>query len=356
MKRNWQNRGWEWCRSRGQFVFTPTTSRDAGCGAKVPRKAGRIVLARREGEKGGGVREGGGREKRFKSKIKGSLIFVCAFSKIRMKRHVFCFFLWFSVFSWAVFLFFIVLFQHLMIQVKDLEMCAFILAGAFSNSKQNGCIHPQIGSVRCGAAHWRAARGDAAALKARPLRRPAHCDVDKTQTRGGSRRVLRSPTVCSRGIRASPRSAVAVLASPEKELRNFLLNLGPKSPCPIFAFLLVSLDFQWCMPVEVSFGKNTTAERALVGNALGLHACQTFFDERTQPLINGSWTCQSAESRSKQNCNNSVASFLYLVSVVNGLSNVFSLAFFFLLIRLRAERAIRSQLNKTDKHECMQSR
>ena len=66
-------------------------------------------------------------KKRFKSKVEGSFIFVFTFSKIKMEQNGLFLFL-----LTGCLLFLIVLIQHLMIWAEDLEMCAFIFAGAFS--------------------------------------------------------------------------------------------------------------------------------------------------------------------------------------------------------------------------------
>ena len=78
-------------------------------------------------------------------------------------------------------LFFIVLLQHLVIWVENLEMCAFIFAGAFSKLKTKNEMGAFIlGSAPCDA-ELRMVR--LAALKARPLRVQQNYDVDTTQLR-----------------------------------------------------------------------------------------------------------------------------------------------------------------------------
>ena len=56
------------------------------------------------------------------------------------------------------------------------NLCSHLRERTLQNSKRNGCIHPQIGSVRCGAAQCRRSQGA-------PASRLANDDVDKTHRR-----------------------------------------------------------------------------------------------------------------------------------------------------------------------------
>ena len=77
----------------------------------------------------------------------------------------------------------------------------------------------------CGGRHGR--RSQSA-----PASRPAHYDGDKTHARGGRRRTLRSPDLCSRCTRASPRSLAAMLASSRTLSTKSAQNQCPKPTKP----------------------------------------------------------------------------------------------------------------------------
>ena len=74
-------------------------------------------------------------EKRFKTKVKGSLIFVFAFSEIKMKQKCFCFFNVLFFFFWLP-------------SVFDRSVSAFddLFQNSKRQKKRNGCIHPRCGS------------------------------------------------------------------------------------------------------------------------------------------------------------------------------------------------------------------
>ena len=65
------------------------------------------------------------------------------------------------------------------------NLCLHLRGRILKTKKRNGCIHSQIGSVRCGPAHWGGSKATPPLSKSAPLRVRQTTKLTKTQARSG---------------------------------------------------------------------------------------------------------------------------------------------------------------------------